>query len=820
MNPSSARRWLIAAVFYANLLSLACQVLWARKLNTLFGSTAAVFGAVLAVFLLGLALGAVWGGRQVERSERPWRLLAGCLAAAAAWCLASIPLFDLARLAYLALAPAGLGPVASAVSKLPAVVLLILPPTLAIGAMLPIATALLSRTGSELGRSIGTIYGADTLGAAAGALLAGFVLAPGLGLKAGTAALGLVGLGLAWALHREGPRLAAVPAPAAARQQSKERKAAKGGREIKSRKESPPPTAPSEKPTLGPASATGLRWMLAAFALSGAGAMLLETGWNRFFYVLNGTSVYSLAVVLAGFLAGIGAGSLLAARRIGKLKDLAAAVAVLQVVIAFAGVAVLRARVPFEQAYLAIFRGAESFAAFQTGVAFLIFALVFVATLAMGANFPLVARLATRRAGEAGSSVGRAYAVNTAGAVAGALLSELVVLPRWGFGGLMTCAVLAYLGSAAVFATMASPARRPRWALAAAGVVAIALCPPILDYDPPRIAVYYHGLRDRTWENLAQENRELTPIYERQGFYGQVSVLEAGGGLFLKHNGKTDATTFPGDNFAQYMMTHLPMALHPAPRRVVNIGLGGGITLDAVTRYPSVEEIVQVEIDPLVAEAARLHFADFNHRALDDPRVRMVFDDGRNFIERSRERYDVIVSEPPNIWVAGVSGLFTREFYLATRDRLLPGGLLSQWLPLHELSRDDFRLAVRTISGVFPHVAVWSNLNDGILLASMEPLPLAGEGLEKRLVLPGVADDVAAAGMRFSAMPDFMRKPMFDGSYLATLIVGETRLNTDDLPVLEFNSARNLFVYNKTEWADHWLAGRPVRPPRPLPPPR
>jgi predicted membrane-bound spermidine synthase len=663
---------LIAAVGYANLVSLAAQVLWVRKVTLLFGATAGVFASVLAAMLAGLACGAAWGGRKAAEADRPERWLAGLLAALGLLCALSLPLLGVARALFLAIAPDGLAPLV----RLPVVALVLLPPTLAIGAILPLATQLYNRISAG---AVAALYAADTLGAAGGALLGGFVLVPWLGLNASTWVLGAGALGLAAALWRLEPLPATPPiktvktvaSPPPVQKRKKGRKA-----------EPAAPAAPEPR-ELSPGER---RAVLISFFLTGAAALLLETGWNRFFYLLNGTSIFSLSVVVAGFLTGIGAGSAAVRRRLARGGDISLLIAWLQATVALGGLLVFRAREPFERVYLAIYQATDSYAPFQFGVFLAVFALVALATLAMGANFPAVVRLlAPRREGEA-RTLGGVYFVNTAGSVVGALAGEFLILPRLGFDGLLAIVVVIYLGSAALFWSLAPRPDRRRAAipLGILALVALLITPPLLAFEPPWNALYYSGVRQGSYESYQILNAAHEVVFRKQGFYGQVTVTRTAQDLYLKHNGKTDASTNATDNFAQYLLGHLPLLLHPRPERVVNIGLGGGITLGAITAHPEPREIVQVELDPLVVEATRTWFSQANRDALGDPRLRLAIDDGRSFIERGAEKYDVIISEPPNLWVSGVSGLFTREFYQAAKARLRPGGMLCQWLPLYE----------------------------------------------------------------------------------------------------------------------------------------
>ncbi|MEA2602554.1 MAG: spermidine synthase [Acidobacteriota bacterium] len=784
----TSRSLLLGTVFFTNLLSLSCQVLWLRKISYLFGSTAFVFSTVLSIFLLGLAVGALWGGRVADRSERPWRLLGWLQIFLGAWVVVSLPIFELGRKLFLAASPSDLAPLPSALAKLAVVLVCMIAPTLAIGAVFPLAVRLAAREPGRLGHDLSLVYGLDTLGAALGSLLAGFFLVPQCGLSASTWILGIgaIDLGVFILLRkREGRAL-----------RKKERKARRGAVTV------PEPAA--EVSTSATASAARLRIVLVTFFFSGGAALLLETGWNRFFSLLNGTHVFSTSTVLAGFLTGIGLGSLLMSRWIDRIRDPYAAVAWLYALVALAGMAVFRTAEPFARAYFRIFQWSSGYNPFQLSVCLVILLIVFLATLAMGANFPLVARIVTRSSSERGAAAGRAFFANTLGSVAGAFLAEFVLLPAWGFTGLMTVTLTIYALGAAVFLAMSPGSPGPRRWVPAAAVAAllagaVALSPAVLPFEAPFHALYYHGLRLGNWTDYEAEVHTLKVVDEKQGFYGQVAVVRLGPDLLLKHNGKTDASTAVKDNRTQLLLGHLPLLFHPNPRRVLNIGLGGGFTLRAVVHHPEPREITVVEIDPRVVEAARAHFAPFNERALDDPRVRVVTNDGRNFMDAGGGRFDVITSEPPNIWVSGVSGLFTEEFYRAAANRLATNGVLCQWVPLYEMKRNDFRTMVHTIHTVFPNVAFWQVGTDVIVLASPDPFKIELPQVVARLRSPALARDFSAVGLTMRGVVELMNSPAVRPDQVDTYLGRVDSLNRDDRPILEFNTARNLFDVAKDE---------------------
>jgi len=798
---------LFGTVFFTNLLSLSCQVLWLRKVSFLFGSTAVVFSSVLAIFLLGIAGGALWGGQVAIRTRRPWRLLGWLQIFLGAWVAVSLPIFDLGRNLFLAVFPADLAPLPAALVKLAIVFLCMIAPALVIGAVFPLAVRLATPEAGlpgHPGSDLSLIYGLDTLGAAVGSIFAGFFLVPQCGLSASTWILGVgaLDLGLFILLRRR-------------------ERVVRGKKRSKASRQVAATTAPTTATVPAEPAASGRRWIvLGAFFLTGAAALLLETGWNRFFSLLNGTHIFSTATVLAGFLAGIGLGSLLMSRFIDRIPNLYAAAACLYAAVALCGVAVFRSAGLFSRAYFRIFHWQDGYNPFQLTVCLLILVIVLLAALALGAGFPLVLRLAIRdRAGvdsgmdlgkQRAAAAGKALFANTLGGVAGALLAELVLMPAWGFSGLMTAVVVLYALAAVVFLALSPKATTEgsrRWVPVAVVVALLAgagaLSPAVLPFAPPFHALYYHGLHAGNWQSFSAEIKSMRVVDESQGLYGQVAVVRQGANLLLKDNGKTDASLTVIDNQTRFLLGHLPLLFHPNPRRVLDIGLGGGATLRAVVHHPELREIVVVEIDPMVVAMARKHFAVLNEHALDDPRVRVVTNDGRNFVDGMEgvpgvpRRFDVITSEPPNLWVSGASGLYTQEFYRAVANRLADGGILCQWLPRYEMKRNDFRMMIHTIHTVFPYVAFWGAGRDVIVLASPQPLGMELEPVKAKLRNPALARDFTEIGLTGRGVLELMNSPAARPDQLDAFLVGVDSLNLDDRPILEFNTARNLFDVSK-----------------------
>jgi spermidine synthase len=290
-----------------------------------------------------------------------------------------------------------------------------------------------------------------------------------------------------------------------------------------------------------------------------------------------------------------------------------------------------------------------------------------------------------------------------------------------------------------------------------------------------------------TPEALLTAARESELLFYKDGIATTLSVDRQNGVLYYRSNGKTDASTDPGDMANQLLLGHLPMLLHPSPRDVFVLGLGTGVTAAAVARYP-VETIDIADIEASVREAAQLFGAE-NRNILEDRRARLIVADGRNALLARKKNYDVIISDPSDTWVAGVGNLFTSEFYSLVRSRLRPGGVMVQWFHMHMLPAQQLQLIVATFRSVFPNASLWRpNRGDVILVGTVDPVPWDRQRLTERYSVGGVSEDLRRIGFWhplaiFSAF-------VLDGEDLARMLANVQGVHTDDRPVLEYLSPR------------------------------
>jgi spermidine synthase len=544
---------------------------------------------------------------------------------------------------------------------------------------------------------------------------------------------------------------------------------------------------------------------MALALFSGFASFALEVVWTRSFALVVGSSVYAFDAILLAFLCGLGLGAW-AWERMGlriQRPALAAGAAYVAIGVMAALTTVVIGWLPVASLWL-MQSLPVTFAAHQAAAFALCFAAMLPVTAALGFAFPLLSRMVDAAPQRA---AGRLYAWNTAGAIAGAVAAAVVLIPRLGLQRSATVAA----GVALVAGLLAAFRDRPRavrFVPALAGALAVALLAPRWQPWDRLVAasgVYKYGLE---WKDtiasasdlpraLAAE-REL--LFYEEGKEAVVAVIgnRASGRRFLSINGNTDAGSGAQDVLTQKFLGHVPLLLHPRPRSVLVIGWGAGATAAATALHP-VESIECVEIEPATWRAAPL-FDALSGKVRHDPRFRLVVGDGRNHLLSARGRYDVVISEPSNPWITGVSNLFTREFLETARDRLAEGGVFGQWFHYYNLSDEDVKVEVRTFLSVFPHASLW--LVPPIGMGEAAP-QLAADLLLVGSVTPHALDHPRLRAALLGAVGEDLRATGALGSEAAVLAsyamgradlerwAGKGTLNTDAYPHLEFHAPRS-----------------------------
>jgi spermidine synthase len=787
------RAVILACFFLSGASGLILEMLWTRMLTLVFGSTTLAVSTVLTAFMGGLGLGSYLAGRFADRLKTPVRAYAAAEASIGVYALL-VPVIISFYPALNRWLWASFGDRYALLSVLRFVAsagLLLLPTTL-MGATLPILARHFVQHPWELrrvGLRIGTLYAVNLFGAVAGSFFAGFVFLPQLGLRWTNVTAAAFNLTLAAAVL-VARRFIRAPAATPSMEALLDAAAAEG--QIEARALPPEPLI----------DARSRRVALGAFIVSGATAMTLQVMWTRALAVLIGSSIFSFTIILVAFLIGLGLGSAIFGRLSQRTAHPVRWLAGLHLGIALAvGVSYLTTdRLPYVFTWLlkSTSFGVDTILACQFVLACVT---VLPATILMGGVFPLTVRIAAPRLESVGRDIGNAYALNTIGAIVGSFLSGFVVLPKLGLQRGIYASVAGGLAIAAALA-LVSPglARARRLALAgtAVALAALGLVLPrwnLVSFSSGffRVSIAREYISRQVHKKTWQDPKL---VFYEDGTATTVTVDQWGKMFSLKNNGKVDASN-DSDMPTQIVVGLLPLLLYEGqtPPKVALVGFGSGVTAGAITQYP-IQSLEVVELEPAIYRAS--HFFDNdNHRPLENPKVTARVGDGRNFLTQRSDKFEVIVSQPSNPWLTGVSNLFTREYFRDVKTRLAPHGLFCQWAQLYEMSPWNIKTIYRTLREEFPYVYVFAAedlSSDTILVASEEPIKLDLATIERAFRDPVTRAEAKRAG--FSNPHDVIAYLLLGPEELESFTAGSP-VNTDDNALIEFSAPRDLLGYAK-----------------------
>lgn len=749
-SPGSARLFVLTGLFFlSGAVGLILQVVWMYRLGLVFGNAAYSTAATLAAFFLGLALGGWVGGNAAMRFRRSLTLYGLMELGIALTALFWLPGLDYYENHYASVVSLlgnhrgflGLWKFGFSIS-------LLLFPTILMGGTFPVLAQYVGANRRQLARRGTLLYAVNTLGASLGAFLAGFFLLSRLGVRSTY----FIAVALAAGIGITALLLDRLPTRAAS------------GRDT-GRDRVAPPRKTSAARSLSSAPLSSPLMIVLAFT-SGLLTLSAEVMWTRMFAQVLQNSVYSFAAILVVFLIALGVGGLwshimvrLSLPPIPVLAALLSAGAILVGLTplvfnaATGGLGYVAARASWPGYVWAIFK-----------LGILVF---FLPTVVIGAVFPFLLKASPGINRGPGRFVGRLVLFNALGGAVGPILAGFVLLDSIGlWDGIKIIAVL-YGGLALA---LVSPSIRKKNALWAAFPAAVILgtmvlpSPPVVRLDPGETVL-------ATWQSSD----------------GLVSIVESNGNVQMR----LDNYYVLGDSrsvLVEQMQAHVPLLLHPAPERVLFLGMGTGITAGASLNH-DVAHVVTVELVDNVIRAAQQYFSPWANGLFDDPRVEIVADDARNFLLGTQERFDVIVGDLFTPWHAGTGSLYTREHFRLVKQRLAPGGLFAQWLPLYQLTPESFETIAATFASVYPVVTVWradfSGSRASIVLIGQE----AGARLHQEVLQRNIGHVVGARDPASDAPADHMAGLFYVGNLEALKDrLSGVPLNTDDRRTVELRA--------------------------------
>jgi spermidine synthase len=761
------------------------EVLWARMLGLVFGATTLAVSTVLAAFMGGLALGSALAGKLATRIKKPLGTYGLMEIGIAVYALLVPFLFrwidDVYALIWQQFQP---GFFAFSLWRFLLSSLVLLVPTTLMGATLPVLAAAFVHTSER--NSVARLYACNLAGAILGTLAAGFVLLPALGVRttiAVAAVLNVIVGVFAITLQRRTGSSSTFD----------------------------PDFVNLEKNSVKPVSF----WLFAAVA-SGFVTISTQVSWTRILTMIIGSSTYAFSIVVALFLIGLAIGAWWIARkdRSETLRLTILKVQVLTAISLLLSLFVLN-KLPAVVVTLGLKFQISSWAGLLALQILSATLLILVPASLMGMVMPLVLVWASVDQTKAVARVGRSYAVNTIGAIAGAFITGFVLIPKTSTRFTLLLAAVCCLVVAAVAyqpdESVRDPALKRSLAIGLAPVLAIVV---FLIAPPMNLADLSIGAYDSLVRVLAQtregannsSDRENKPeVHEllmyQEGPTATVSVRKDQNTVSMAINGRTNASDSIYDMPTQVMLGQIPLLIAPKIDNGLIIGYATGITVGAMLQSP-IQSVTCVELERGTVDASR-YFEHINNRPLDDPRTTLIIDDARAFLRVTPNRYDIIVSEPSHPWVPGVANLFTQEFFELGRARLNDEGIFVQWVQIYQLSTESLRSVLATYHKVFPHVLVFrvGGLNKGkdlLLVGSNRMLSL--DRLTERYADPRMAAEIARVDLKTEG--DVRAWYVCDESKLGPAVAG-AKINTDDNMHIEMTVPREAFrplMQTNAEW--------------------
>ena len=745
----------ILAVFLFFFVSGACgllyQVVWTRKLVLLFGTTAYAVSTVLSIFFIGLGAGSILGGRWADRARCPLFLYGLFELLIGIWALVFILTVGLGESALVGLLRGfTLSRGAGIALRAALAFAFLIVPVILMGATLPLLAKFVSGESQMRGLRIGSLYSLNTFGAVAGCGATGFLILPALGYTRaslfGAVANAVIGV-LAMILSRFVP--AAQPGP------------------------HPKPETRNPKPDL----------VLIAFAVSGFCALALEVLWTRLLTIVFIGTTYAFTTMLTTLLCGIAVGSAFASTFVDRIRRRVTLFGAVEMLIGIACILMLPvfAALPQKLSAMQLDAGYQ-WASLVRAKFYLSFSVLFAPTFLFGMTFPIVVKTITSSGARLGHDVGRLYSANTFGGMFGALAGGFLLIPFLGThrGLLALSLVLFGVGLVLLLSTRELRA----WLKLPVAAAACLLLFLSLKQAPDDVGQALN-------RGYIPENHKV--LFYREGVEGTVAVSEP-----PENPGESDrilwinavqatASIEKGVKMNRFQGI-LPLLFDRDPRTVLFMCFGSGITAGTLALY-DFDRIDAVEISSDVLDAAHLFGRD-NFDVLDDPIVRPIVDDGRNFLLTTPNAYDVITFEPMPLALAGVSTFYTREYYRLCLDHLAPGGIVSQWIPLHSLDPDVVRSLIHTFTSVFPEYCAWFVNADLFMVGSNQPLLIDPARVSLRLGRPEIRQAIQAVGFKDNVE---VLTCFFMGKQHAELYAAEGDVMTDDRPWAEFMAPKLMF---------------------------
>ncbi len=785
------------------------EAIWSRYLGLFVGHSAYAQVIVLVIYMGGMSAGAAIAAHRSVRIKDPLIGYAIIEVVVGVLGLFFHEIFEATTtFAYASIFPSLAGGMALTAVKWTLASLLILPQAVLLGMTFPLMTAGFLRRVSvdgkaHSGRVLGILYFSNSIGAAAGVLFAGFYLIRQVGLPGTIVAAAVINIivGLAvFGAVRLTEEAAAVPSAPTPPEPAPESPAASAPALATEPSAEPAVATPAAKPEFE----LSFLWrvLLVVAAGTALSSFVYEIAWVRMLSLVLGSATHSFELMLSAFILGLALGAFWVRNRADTFRDPIRALAVTQW--AMGALAILTL-----MAYLASFgwmaffiqaldQNAEGYKVFTLAKYGIAMAVMLPATFCAGITLPLITRiLITAGGGE--KSIGAVYSVNTLGSIVGVALAALVLMPLVGLktlliaGGVIDMA----LGTWLMFLAGRNKPETHRFAVGLIGATIIVTVGGAINANFDRgmliSGVFRYGTAPKPGE------RRGIVFYE-DGRTASVSVRKASDNSYsIATNGKPDASLsaewfdttanratarLDGDESTQVLLPLTTLAHMPKAENAAVIGNGSGMSSHFLLASTALKSLVTIDIEPEMINGSRI-FYPVNRRVFDDPRSQFVHDDAKSFFAASNRKFDLILSEPSNPWVSGVSGLFTDEFYKRIRGYLTPNGVFGQWLHLYEIDDALVLSVIKAVHKNFPSYNIYMTADVDILIvaSNLPQLPTADWSIYQ---MPEIVADLR----RFHTItPEAAQGTLLASRDAFTQLIGDGSFaNSDFYPLLDLNT--------------------------------
>jgi spermidine synthase len=702
--------WLLLLFAGSGCSALIYEIVWFQLLQLAIGSTTVSLGVLLATFMGGLCLGSIALPRvKALKEQHPLRVYAA-LEFGIAIC-GILVLFGLPFINRVYIAGAEHGLPGMLLRGFIAAVCL-LPPTILMGASLPAIVRGIDSTPRGVSWWA-LLYGANLAGAIFGTLFAGFYLLRIYNMATATFVAAAINVAVALISFVLATRAPARPLA-----------------------EVDQPASDSAAVSVEPVhAAAGNLPVYIAIALSGAGALGAQVLWTRLMGMLLGSTVYVFSIILAVFLIGLAIGSGLASWLVRTVRPrLALGWCQFLLTLGIAWTAYIIANsLPYWpiNPLLTI----NPWFMFQLDMVRCLWAIL-PPTILWGASFPLALAAVASPGQDPGRLVGAVYAANTFGAILGALVVSLALVP-W-IGTQQSQRVLLALMALSALVVLLPLARQSASPALRAGLAASVVLAGLLTWSVSPVPGELIGYGRR----MPLQTGNSTILYTEEGRNSSIAIMQwHDGSIGIGVNGHVQASNITFDMKLQRMVGHLAALLHPDPKSILGIGFGAGVSAGTFTTYPEVEQITVCEIEPIIPPVSTRFFARENYEVMNNPKTRIVYDDARHYVLTTTEKFDIIASDPLDVFAKGTAALYTKEYFDAIKQRLNPGGIFTLYVPLYESDVRTIKSELATFFDAFPYGTIWANTINGqgydmVFMGQVEPLKIDLDAVQRRWESP------------------------------------------------------------------------------------